>query len=174
MIHWNYPAEVLFKLRSGDIWKTSVINFIVLNVIYFSHNLIENQSSKFLEKTIFDQMFLLLYYFLAIILISAILKAFKLNFSMSAVTQYLLSTSIIFCIIYIVDIPILFFGYNLDIFFRLLEFSFYLWISWILVGSLTMSKKKYVIIAAIMCVFYLTIIVCAIILGSSSIIRNVV
>ncbi len=174
MIQWNYPDQVLIKLRSKSIWKNSILNFIALNIVYFFHNLTENRGENILEKTIYDQLFLLLYYLLVILLISMVVRLFKLQYSLSLITQYLLSTSIILSTVYILDIPVLLFGYNIDIFFTLLELLIYLWISWTLVRGMTKSTKKYVVIASMMCVFYLTSVLRIIILGISNILRSFV
>lgn len=164
MIAGNYPETILTKLKSGNLWESSIVYFSIFNLIYLSHNIVENQGLNLLEETISDQSFLLLYYFLAIILVTILFKVFKIQCSISILTQYFLSTSIIFSVIYIIDVPILILGYNFDIFLSLLEFVLLLWISGILVKHFVVGRTKYIVLLGIMCIFYLTTLLRAIFL----------
>lgn len=174
MAVWNYPDLIFIKLKSGNIWKTSVINFLVLNIIYFLHNVVENQGPEIFKDTISDQLSLLIYYFLTILLISGLFKVIKIQYSISLFAQYLLATSIIFGIIYIVDIPVLIFSYEFDIYFSIVEFIFYLWISWILIKDVSSRKKKYLALVAMTCIFYLTTVLHAVLLISLNLWKTIV
>ena len=163
----NYPKKILNKIdRSGNIWKSAIINYMILNIIYFYHNLIENRRELSLfEETITDQIFLFSYYFITIILASILLRLLKIKCSIAVFSQYLLATSILFSIVYIIDIPMLLSNYNFDIFLGLIELILYIWISWVFIKYFVEGKKKYFAFLGIMCVFYITTVIRAIILA---------
>ncbi len=154
MRKWNYPEQILSKLKNGNIWKTSVINFVILNIIYLVHNIIENRGPSLIETTMSDQLFLLLYYMLSLILIAGVFKIFKVQFQLFLLTQYIFASSVLFSIIYLIDIPIIIWLNNSDILFNVLEFIIFAWISWTLIRNIVMSNKKYVVFLAMMCGFY--------------------
>ncbi len=168
MAAWNYPDLILTKLKAGNIWKISISNFFILNIIYFLHNIIENRGSEILKHTIYDQLSLLVYYFLVILLVTGLFKLLKIHHSIFSFAQYLLATSVIFSTLYIIDIPVLLLGYNFDKFFSFIEFTIYLWISWELIKDLSPLKKKYFVLLCMMCVFYFTIVLYIVLYGLHS------
>jgi len=161
---FNYPKKILSDLLSHNTWKTSVINFLLLNVIYFLHNLYENRGPQLLKKSFYDQLSLYIYYIFIIMLISGFLMVFRIQCSILLFTQYLLATSIIFGTIYIADVMVHLLNYNLDFIFNLIEFVIYLWISWIFINEFSKGGKKYFVLSVMMCVFYLISILRTIIL----------
>jgi hypothetical protein len=155
MLGLNYPEQILEKLKVKNIWSVAFGNFLLFNIIYFIHNLIENRYKHApLKETATDQISLIAYY---VVLILTLVGLFRISLSRtlwSLITQYLLATSILLSIAIILDMPVQILNYNLDIVFSLIESLIFFWLSWALAINLIKGKSGYYMLPIVMCLFY--------------------
>lgn len=153
----NYPNTIISRLKRENVWPRAIVNFIVLNIVYFIHNVIENRDKAgLLFGSLVDQFYFILYYGIVISLITGLMYAAKIRSSLSIVTQYILGSSVILVFVYIADVPFIIFNLKMDLIFYILEFCFYIWISVVLVQHYIIGKKRYLMVLGVILSFYFT------------------